>query len=113
MFLKHLSDAGSPQRDALPHHVRPEHGAHPVPALAPQPRRTRAGPRAPAAPRWEGRRARQLRTADAGLYMDCEYHQEPNTKNNPHVEMNGEQKMNTFFHKYIIPGKSHPHCRKR
>lgn len=65
-----LCDAGSPRRDAFPHDVRLEHGAHPVSDLAPEPRRTGAGPRAPTAHRCERRRARQLRLSKLGLNIN-------------------------------------------
>lgn len=90
-ILKNVSDVGSPRCDAFPHDVCPEHGAHPVPPLAPQPRRTRAGPRTPAAPRCERQHARQLRTTDTGTSVKCGYHQEPNTKIIPTWKCAGEQ----------------------
>lgn len=83
VFLKHVCALGSPRCNALPHDVCPEHGAHPVPALAPQPRRTRAGPRTPAAPCCKRWRARQLRPTDTGLNINSGYHQELNAKINP------------------------------
>lgn len=75
-----MSGVGSPWRDALPYYVCTEHGARPVTALAPEPRRTRTGPCAPAAPCCKRRRARQLRTTDMGLNMNCRYHYEANRK---------------------------------
>lgn len=87
--LNPLSHVGSPWCHALPHYVCPEHGAHPVPALAPQPRRTGAGPCAPAAPRCQRWRARQLRGTNSGLNINCGDKQEAVHRNNLHMEMHG------------------------
>lgn len=113
IFLNHLSDAGSPWRNAFPHYVCPEHGAHPVPALAPQPRRAGAGPRAPAAPRCQRRRASQLRTSDSGLNINCGDHQEASTKIIPTWKCMGNSVYYTTEFLFLICGKSHSRCTER
>lgn len=83
----HFPDAGSPWCDALPHHVCPEHGAHPLPALAPEPWRTGAGPRAQATPCRKGRRAHQLRVAYSWETDNCA-HQGNKLQDHPYFMLN-------------------------
>lgn len=61
LLLMFFLDVGPPRCDALSHHVCPEHGTDPVPAVASQSRGAGAGPCAPPTPRREGRPACQLR----------------------------------------------------
>ena len=63
MYMLFL-DVGPPGCDALSHHVCPEHGAYPVPTVAPKSRGAGAGPCAPPTPRREGWPACQLRHTD-------------------------------------------------
>lgn len=97
-----LCGAGSSWCDAFPHYVRLEHGAHPVSALAPEPRRTGAGPRASTACSSKRPCARQLILAKLGL----------NVKQRSAIKaiflswtcmVNSQNSMTDFL--FLLPGK--------
>lgn len=58
---------GAPQRDAVSHRLRPEHGAHPRPALAPESRGAGAGQHPQAAAGRQGGPVTLLRHEGAHL----------------------------------------------
>lgn len=63
--------SGASRHGSVPHCVRPQHGAHPGTALAPQPRGAGAGPGAPTAPGQPGGPAHLLTTAQPRERLRC------------------------------------------